>query len=56
MSAVRARVDQHHGTISVESQPQAGTTWRLAFPLTELASHETVGGSEVEPERARSQG
>jgi two-component system chemotaxis sensor kinase CheA len=42
LSAVRARVDQRHGTITVDSQRGSGTTWRLSFPLTELAAHESV--------------
>jgi signal transduction histidine kinase len=42
LSSVRARVTQHGGTLAVDSQPGAGTTWRLEFPLSELATHETV--------------
>jgi two-component system, NtrC family, sensor kinase len=35
LSIVRRTIDQHHGTIEVESQPGAGTTFVLCMPVTQ---------------------
>ena len=37
LSAVRSIVRVHHGAITVDSQPQLGTTFHLYFPLLEKA-------------------
>ena len=40
LSIVHGIVEQHHGRIEVESEPGAGTTFRVELPLLTGAEHE----------------
>jgi HPt (histidine-containing phosphotransfer) domain-containing protein len=43
MAAVRARVEELHGEVTVSSRTGAGTCWRFSFPLSTLGAHEGAG-------------
>ena len=49
MGAVREKVREFHGEITVSSQPGRGTCWRFAFPLASLQGHESATPVEVVP-------
>lgn len=40
LATVRKVIDNHYGTVTVESQPGAGTTFRVYLPMTD----NVVGG------------
>jgi two-component system chemotaxis sensor kinase CheA len=49
MGAVREKVREFHGDITVSSQRGVGTCWRFAFPLTTLQPHESAEAAEAPP-------
>jgi HPt (histidine-containing phosphotransfer) domain-containing protein len=53
MGAVREKVREFHGEITVSSQPGVGTCWRFAFPLATLQAHESA--MPIEPALAADQ-